>query len=205
MREGLVHCGWGHPWAGGGPGPIRKQTEQAMNSKPVSSTLPWPLHQLLPPGSCLVRVPVLTSLSDGLCCERVSQIHVFLPRCLWSQCFITAIVTLTRTPSNYPPVCPLIYRFFLFQVRILYCPGWPLSLWPFTYVFWKVNLFIIGVVCVCVCVWGGQLCGAGSLLPFLCEYQDIKFITRRTQKAPYPLSYLASPDFVVLILSQDLI
>jgi hypothetical protein len=36
------------------PGAIRKQAEQAMGSKPVSSILPWPLHQLLPPGSCLV-------------------------------------------------------------------------------------------------------------------------------------------------------
>jgi hypothetical protein len=33
-------------------GSIRKQAEQAMRSKPVSSTLPWSLHQLLPPGSC---------------------------------------------------------------------------------------------------------------------------------------------------------
>ena len=32
---------------------LRKQAEQALGSKPVSSTLPWPLHQLLPPGSAL--------------------------------------------------------------------------------------------------------------------------------------------------------
>ena len=32
-------------------GSIRKQAEQAMGSKPGSSTPPWPLHQLLPPGS----------------------------------------------------------------------------------------------------------------------------------------------------------
>ena len=32
-------------------GSIRKQAEQAMRSKPVSSTPPWPLLQLLPPGS----------------------------------------------------------------------------------------------------------------------------------------------------------
>jgi hypothetical protein len=35
-------------------GPVRKQGEQIMRNKPVSSTLPWPLHQLLPPGSCLL-------------------------------------------------------------------------------------------------------------------------------------------------------
>jgi hypothetical protein len=30
-------------------GSIRKQAEQARGSKPVSSTPPWPLHQLLLP------------------------------------------------------------------------------------------------------------------------------------------------------------
>jgi hypothetical protein len=43
-------------------GSIRKQSEQAIMSKPVSSTLPWPLHQLLPLGSC----PVLSFLADLL-------------------------------------------------------------------------------------------------------------------------------------------
>jgi hypothetical protein len=32
-------------------GSIGKQAEQARGSKPVSSTPPWPLCQLLPPGS----------------------------------------------------------------------------------------------------------------------------------------------------------
>jgi hypothetical protein len=44
-------------------GSIRKQGEQALGSKLVSSTLPWPLHQLLPPGSSPAWVPVLTSFS----------------------------------------------------------------------------------------------------------------------------------------------
>jgi hypothetical protein len=33
---------------------IRKQTEQVMESKPVSSTPPWLLPQFLPPGSCII-------------------------------------------------------------------------------------------------------------------------------------------------------
>jgi hypothetical protein len=33
-------------------GSARKQAEEARFSNPVSSTPPWPLHQLLPPGSC---------------------------------------------------------------------------------------------------------------------------------------------------------
>jgi hypothetical protein len=36
-------------------GSLRKQTEQAMGSKPVSSIPLWPLHQFLPPGSLLVK------------------------------------------------------------------------------------------------------------------------------------------------------
>jgi hypothetical protein len=35
-------------------GSTRKQAEEVMGSKPVSSTPPWPLHQLLPPDSCPV-------------------------------------------------------------------------------------------------------------------------------------------------------
>jgi hypothetical protein len=45
-------------------GSVRKQAEQARGSKPVSSTPPWPLHQLLPSGSCPERVPVLTFFDD---------------------------------------------------------------------------------------------------------------------------------------------
>ena len=33
-------------------GSIREQAEQAMGRVPVSSITSWPLHQLLPSGSC---------------------------------------------------------------------------------------------------------------------------------------------------------
>ena len=33
-------------------GSIRKQTEQARGSKPISNIPPWPLHKLLPTSSC---------------------------------------------------------------------------------------------------------------------------------------------------------
>lgn len=35
-------------------GSIRKQAEQTRGSKPVRNIPPWPLHQLLSPGSCLL-------------------------------------------------------------------------------------------------------------------------------------------------------
>ena len=51
-----------------------------MKSKPVSSNHPWPLHQLLPSGSCLAWVSVLTSFDDELWCG--SQTNSFLPNFL---------------------------------------------------------------------------------------------------------------------------
>jgi hypothetical protein len=63
-------------------GSIRKQSEKARGSKPVSSTPPWPLHQLLPPSSCPVWVPGLTSFGDEHQCGSVSWITPFLPSLL---------------------------------------------------------------------------------------------------------------------------
>jgi hypothetical protein len=53
-------------------GSIREQAEQARGSEPVSSTPPWPLHQLLPSSSCPVWVPVLISFGDEQQCGSVS-------------------------------------------------------------------------------------------------------------------------------------
>lgn len=45
---------------------IRKQAEDAMGSKPVNSSHPWPLHQLLPPHSCPAWVPAITIFDSEL-------------------------------------------------------------------------------------------------------------------------------------------
>ena len=45
---GLVHSGWCQVLGG-----IRKWAEEEIKSKTVNSTLPWPLHKFLPPGSCM--------------------------------------------------------------------------------------------------------------------------------------------------------
>jgi len=42
---------------------VRKQAEEQAS---VQQHPPWPLRQLLPPGSCPVSIPVLTSFNDGL-------------------------------------------------------------------------------------------------------------------------------------------
>lgn len=60
-------------------------------NKPV--TLPLP--QLLPPGSCVIWVPVLASFSDEQWYVSVSQLNPLLPKFHWSGCLITAIEILT--------------------------------------------------------------------------------------------------------------
>lgn len=46
---GIPVCSEHCPLWVGGAGLYKKQMEQAMGSKPVSSILPWPLLQFLPP------------------------------------------------------------------------------------------------------------------------------------------------------------
>lgn len=45
-------------------GSIKNQADQVMRSRPVSTTPPWLMHQLLPPSFCPVPVPVLASFND---------------------------------------------------------------------------------------------------------------------------------------------
>ena len=92
MVARLTHGGWYHT-----PGlAVLGSTKKSRLSKPVSSTPPWPLHQLLSPGSCPAWVPVLTSLDERWC---MSQTNPLLPRLLWLQCFITTTVTLSKIVS----------------------------------------------------------------------------------------------------------
>lgn len=51
---GAAHCGWGHPWTEV-LDCIRKQAEEATQSKPVSSTPPWFLSLLRT--DCLPSLP----------------------------------------------------------------------------------------------------------------------------------------------------
>ena len=62
-------------------GSLRKQAEEAVRSKPVSSSSPQP-HQLLPLGSCseFLYCPFF---SDGLQYGSVSQMNPFLPNLLF--------------------------------------------------------------------------------------------------------------------------
>jgi hypothetical protein len=77
-------------------GSTRKQVEQARDSKPVSSTPPWHLHQLLSPGSC----------PDFLQCWtarwKCKPTKPFPPQlAFWSWCAITTIEPLTKTHTNF--------------------------------------------------------------------------------------------------------
>ena len=84
MEEVPGYCGWCHPWSGV-LWSLRKQTEWAMMSKPESSTLPWPLHQLLSPGSCPAWVLVQTSFDDKLWCGSISHMNLFFPNLLFGH------------------------------------------------------------------------------------------------------------------------
>lgn len=58
-------------------GSIGKQPDQAMRSKPMSSTTPWPA----PSGPALFT-PVVTSFSDEQSCGSISQINPSLSNLL---------------------------------------------------------------------------------------------------------------------------
>lgn len=86
MRKIPGHCGWCHPWVTV-LGSMRKQIEQATWAKPVSSTISWPLLQLLLQNP--VRVPVLTSFDgEQQLCRSVSQMNLFLPNLLFFFLFV---------------------------------------------------------------------------------------------------------------------
>lgn len=78
--ENPAYCGRGHPWSVV-LGSKRKQTEQGMMSKSVSSTPPGPLYQPLPPGHGPAWVPVLPFFGDEQRCGRGRQINPFLHTC----------------------------------------------------------------------------------------------------------------------------
>lgn len=55
---------------------------RAMESQPVSSTLPWSLLQFLPLGACFACVPALAT-------QHINQINPFLPKMLYIMMFIS--------------------------------------------------------------------------------------------------------------------
>jgi hypothetical protein len=85
-------------------GSIRKQAEQAMKSKPVSSIPPWPLHRPLSPGSCTALYEFLPYLLSRMNCHMELWMKWPPPPTqvgLWSWCFITAVITFIKTQDNF--------------------------------------------------------------------------------------------------------
>lgn len=78
---------------------IKEQAEQATGRKPVSHTPPWSLHQLLPPSSRPVWIPVSSSFDGQLQGRSIGLINPFF-KFLCSWCFIKAIVTLNKAMEN---------------------------------------------------------------------------------------------------------
>jgi hypothetical protein len=78
--EGLTLCGW-YQHEKVILGSVRKQTEQAVRSKAVSSVPPWPLLQFLPPSSCL-ELPWLPFMNEW---KLTSEINPFFPTLFWNM------------------------------------------------------------------------------------------------------------------------
>jgi hypothetical protein len=90
---------------------VRKQAEQTMGNKPVSSSPPWSLHQLLPSVSCLAGIPVLIYSGD-------KQPNKLLPPRLACWCFV----------SNRNPKMGLLAGVWVrVTSRIGYIPGTPVQ------------------------------------------------------------------------------
>lgn len=85
-----------------GSGFYKKQAEQAMGVILVASTPPWLLHQILGLGSWPFGIPILATFDDELWYESLSQINCFLPKLLWTWCFIIAIVTQAKVCCHHP-------------------------------------------------------------------------------------------------------
>lgn len=64
---------------------IKNQVQQAIGNKPLNSTPPWLLHQLLSPDSCPVWISVLTSFDDECWYGSINQINPSLPNLLFNS------------------------------------------------------------------------------------------------------------------------
>lgn len=104
---------------------IRKQAEPVTRSKSVSSTLPWTLHQPRPLGSAGFWSSCLGFSQWSITQDIVSQLNPFLPKLSWTQCFIPAIGTLTKTDVCQPLLHTQIPRG---PLRLVFVPtasrGW---------------------------------------------------------------------------------
>ena len=76
---------------------VRKQIEQAKGSKPVSSTPPWPLPQLLPPGSHHFEVLFWVPSRMEYTVEVKGKLGLSSLDWLWSRSFITVVETLRQS------------------------------------------------------------------------------------------------------------
>jgi hypothetical protein len=137
MWEDTAHCRWSHTWAGG-PGVYKKASWQGNMSKSVSSILSWPLQQFLPPGSCPVWDPILTSFQRVVWKHKANipfppqvalvmvfhhsngnqlqpeQKCLFHPKCICSFDFLT--------PKELDNIWPQMYRWISFRYLVAQKP-----------------------------------------------------------------------------------
>lgn len=145
-----------HLWAGS-LGSVRMKAEQTIRSKPVSSTTPWHLHQLLPSGYTR-----LSSCPDFLRWWTLIQKHKpsnqFPPKLLLSWCFITASVTL-----KHPDIVNLVAMDMPEQVSGVWCSCGHVTEWnsqimcTFCFTFLRIcsNYLNSGYTSLSSHQWGG--------------------------------------------------
>ena len=78
-------------------GMLRKQAEGPMESKPVSSTPEWPLHQLLPPGQIREDLLELEAILVYIPSSRIDRTILERP------CFQTNKQTTCKYKTTFDP------------------------------------------------------------------------------------------------------
>lgn len=129
---------------------IRNQTNHATKSKPVSCTPPWPLYQLLPPGSCPFWVPAWFLLVMNSTGGGVSHIITIIITISWlglpmlvpgSRLWVHRVKKVTSGDGGVP----YVVRFeFPFQLSFVGCP-FRFSLWKeqLVTVIWRSLIFLV--------------------------------------------------------------
>ena len=124
---------WLVPSLGLGLSSKRKLAEQAMRSKTISRTS-WPLHQLLPPGSCPFPVPALAPFSYEEVWQYQPNTH-----CPALLAFSHGVSLQQQKPQPFSfPILPLTP---------------PLSPSPISFKFMASSFMSCYYIHVCICIY----------------------------------------------------
>jgi hypothetical protein len=180
-------------------GSLRKQADQAITSKTVSSTPPRALHHLLPLDSSPVWVPLPVSSNDGLWSRSVCQINPHLLwLAFWSCCSVAAIEDPMKTLINYfgilPSFCNFFYcLFYLFTFQILF--PFPVSSPQASYsILPPCCLYEVVTPTTHSCLRGLSFCHPGSSSLYRTKGFPSQWRQIRQSSATYPARVMDTPS-----------